>query len=175
MRSETSGEVGQIMNGWHKWMLLTITGALLHSGASSVGAQSCTSPCRPGTYEHVAPGGTVSFDIDSAFGGSPSDRADFASALQEWNNALQNVNSAVEVQPSSGDVHITFDSTLVGTSTWAISDYALRTMKINPDVFSTPHAIWGLALHEVGHFFGLWRCSPEPGWKSVRGYVYSDD
>ena len=61
------------------------------------------------------------------------------------------------------DVHVYFDSTLVGTESWAKSDTAARTLRLNPEILNYPHAIRALALHEIGHFLGLADVSRSPG------------
>jgi hypothetical protein len=125
---------------------------------------NCNNPCRPGVNFSVPGGTTIFFDIGDIFVGSPPDFNDFKASMDAWVTALASVGRPVQIKPGGGGVHVFFDNSMIGTGNWALADWGpAQTLALNPDILSYPHAIRGLALHEIGHFLGLAHVPRSPG------------
>ena len=136
----------------HHSLLTVLLGILLLAPIRAFAQAGCSDPCRPGTYFRSS---NVSFNIQSALGGSQADYNNFVYAVSDWQSRISDANGQIDLTVGSADVFVSIDSSMVGGGQWAVSDWGNRTMRINPEVFGYPGASFGLFLHEIGHFLGF--------------------
>lgn len=135
---------------------LTIALVILAAfGIPSPADATCTTvPCQPGTYFQLSHGQTVQFNLASL---QQTERDAFASAMAVWDTALstQAGQFSVNFEQGPNEYEVSFDTSLVGTDNWAITNWGTKVIRFNPEVLGYPGFFHKVALHELGHVSGF--------------------